>query len=89
MHACKYLNLRVKRIGERNGESYKDFSKTKKKKNTCRMSFITQFKIEVLRLLTVCRKVLGKIPARSGCSALHRVNPNKKNSIPLLLSNVT
>ena len=27
-----------------------------------RLSFITQFKIEILILLTHCRKVLGKMP---------------------------
>ena len=32
MCACKYLNQRVRRIGEKNGKSFKVVSKTKKKK---------------------------------------------------------
>ena len=35
----------------------------KKKKYTKRLSSITQFKIDFLLPLTVCRKVLGKMPA--------------------------
>ena len=34
MHVCKYLNQRVKRIGEQNEKSLKGFPKTKKKKKT-------------------------------------------------------
>ena len=30
----KYLNQRVKRIGEQNGKSFKGFPKTKRKKHT-------------------------------------------------------
>ena len=32
MHVCKYLNQRVKRIGEQNEKPLKGFPKTKKKK---------------------------------------------------------
>ena len=32
MHICKYLNQRVRRIGEQNGKSFEGFSKTKQKK---------------------------------------------------------
>ena len=60
MHVCKYLNQRVRRIGEQNGKSFKGVSKTKKKKHIKRLSFITQFKI--LPPFTGCRKVLGKMP---------------------------
>ena len=63
MHVCKYLNQRVKRIGEQNGKSFKGVSKTKKKKQHIkRLSFINQFKVEFLLLFTSCRKVLGKMP---------------------------
>ena len=36
MRVCKYLNQRVRRIGEQNGKSkgFKGFSKTKNKKET-------------------------------------------------------
>ena len=33
MCVCKYLNQRIRRIGENNGKSFKVVSKTKKKKN--------------------------------------------------------
>ena len=63
MLVCKYLNQRVRRIGEQNGKSFKGVSKTKKKKQHIkRLSFITQFKIEFLLPFTSCRKVLGKMP---------------------------
>ena len=61
MHFCKYLNLRVRRIGEHNGKFFNNFSK-EKKKNMKRLNFITQFKIEFLLSFLGCRKVLGKIP---------------------------
>ena len=32
MHFCKYLNLRVRRIGKNNGKFFNNFSKKKKKK---------------------------------------------------------
>ena len=32
MHFCKYLNLRVRRIGEHNGKFFNNFSKKKSKK---------------------------------------------------------
>ena len=32
MRVCKYLNQRVRRIGEYNGKSFSGISKTKKKK---------------------------------------------------------
>ena len=65
MHFCKYLNLRVRRIGKNNGKFFNNFSKKKKKKkkkNMKRLNFITQFKIEFLLSFSGCRKVLGKIP---------------------------
>ena len=63
MCVCKYLNQRPRRTGEKNGKSFKVFSKTKKKKqHVKRLSFITQFKIEFLLLFTGCRKMLGKMP---------------------------
>ena len=34
MCVCKYLNQTVRRIGEKNGKSFKAVSKTKKKKKT-------------------------------------------------------
>ena len=57
---CKYLNQRVRKIGEWSGEFFKGFSKTKK--HMKRLSFITQFKIAFLLPFTGCRKVLGKMP---------------------------
>ena len=64
MCVCKNLNQSIKRIGERNGKSFKGVSKTKKeKKHLKRLSFITQFNIEFLLLFTGCRKVLGKMRA--------------------------
>ena len=33
MRVCKYVNQKVRRIGEQNGKSFKGISKTKKKKN--------------------------------------------------------
>ena len=53
MRVCKYLNQRVRRIG-----CFKN--KTEKKKHMKRLSFITQFKIELLLPFTYWRKVLGK-----------------------------
>ena len=64
MSVCKYLNQRVKTIGEKNGKSFKVVSKTKtnKKKHLKKLSFITQLRIEFLLPFTSCRKVLGKMP---------------------------
>ena len=63
MCVCKYLNQRPRRTGEKNGKSFKVFSKTKKKKQHLEsLSFITQFKIEFLLTFTGCRKMLGKMP---------------------------
>ena len=63
MCVCKYLNQRVRKIGEQNGKYFKGVSKIKKrKKHVNRMSFITQFKIEFLLPFTGCKKVLGKMP---------------------------
>ena len=71
VRVSKYLNKRLRRIGERNGKSFKGVSNTKnkkrkpkrnkKKKHMKRFSFITQFKIEFLLLFTDYRKVLGKM----------------------------
>ena len=36
MRVCKYVNQKVRRIGEQNGKSFKGISKTKKKKKTRR-----------------------------------------------------
>ena len=55
MCVCKYLNQRVRRIGEKNGKSFKGVSKTKKKKTNEEIEFFLPF--------TGCRKVLGKMPA--------------------------
>ena len=66
MRVCKYLNQRVRRIGEKNGKLLNGASKTKqnkKKKHMKRLIFITQFKL--LLAFTGCRKVLGKVPGRS------------------------
>ena len=64
MCVCKNLNQSLKRIGERNGKSFKGVSKTKKeKKHLKRLSFITQFNIEFFLPFTGCRKVLGKMRA--------------------------
>ena len=52
MRVSKYLNQRLRRIGEQNGKSFKGVSNTKnkkknqnktKKKHMKRFSFITQF----------------------------------------------
>ena len=59
-----YVNQRVRRTGELNGKSFKGVSKTKKKKKMKRLTFITQFKIELLLPLTSCRNVLGKMPGQ-------------------------
>ena len=49
MRVCKYLKQRVRIIGEKNGQSFKVVSKTKKEKKHMKgLSFITQFKIEFL-----------------------------------------
>ena len=53
MRVCKYLNQRVRRIGEWNGKSFKEISEKKEKKHMKRLSFITQFKIEFLSPFTV------------------------------------
>ena len=39
MHVFKYLNQRVRKIGEYNGKSFKNVSKTKKKKANEEMEF--------------------------------------------------
>ena len=57
MRVCKYLNQRVRRIGEKNGKLFNGASKTKqnkiKKKHTKRLIFITQFKL--LLAFTGCK----------------------------------
>ena len=65
MRVCKYLNQRVRRRGKQVRNSFKGASKTKKKKNTQRLSFITQFKMEFLLPFTGCGKVLGKMPGKN------------------------
>ena len=58
------IKTKVRRIGEKNGKSFKGVSRTKKKKKHMkRLSFMTQFNIQFLLLFTGCRKVLGKMPA--------------------------
>ena len=59
MRVCKYLDQRVRRIGEYNRKSFSGISKTKKKKKN-RLSFITQFKIVFLLSFTSCRKMYRK-----------------------------
>ena len=54
-----YLNHRVKTKGERNGKSFTVF---KKKTFLKRLSFIAQFKIEILLPFTGCREALEKMP---------------------------
>ena len=68
MWGCKYLNQRVRRICERNRNSFKGFSKTnkqeKKKQEEIEFhNFITPFKIDFQIPFTGCRKVVGKMPA--------------------------
>ena len=52
------------------GNFWRVFSKIEKKKrkakqqNTKRLSFMTQFKTEILQPFTGCRKVLGKMPGQ-------------------------
>ena len=58
MHVRKYLNQRVRRIGESKGKSSKGFSK---KKHMKRLTFITQFNVDFLLSFTGCKKVLGKM----------------------------
>ena len=60
MRVCKYLNQRVRRIGEQNGKSFKGVSKTNKQTKP-------QFNIEFLLPFNGCRKVLGKMPALKFC----------------------
>ena len=62
MHVFKYQNQRIRRIGEKNGKSFKVVSKAKKKKKYMK-SFMTQFKIEFLLPFVDCKKMLGKMPA--------------------------
>ena len=57
MHVCKYLNQRVRRIGESYGKSFKGFSK----KEYQEIEFHNSVK-EFLLLVTGRRKVLGKMP---------------------------
>ena len=85
-HVCKYLNQRVTRISEKNGKSFKGVSKTKNKKKTHmkRLSFITQFKIEFLLLLTGWRKMLGKMPE---CDVLIYLNV-KNNFLRAFINSV-
>ena len=65
MRVCKYLNQRVRIVGEKNGKFFKGVSKTiKKKKHMQRLSFITQFMTDFLLPFTGCRKVFGKMPAQ-------------------------
>ena len=66
MDVCKYLNQRVRRIGEQNGKCFKGVLKTNKQKKTCTeiVKFITQFKIEFLLPFTGCRRVLGEMPSK-------------------------
>ena len=61
MHVFKYQNQRIRRIGEKNGKSFKVVSKAKKKKYM--KSFMTQFKIEFLLPFVDCKKMLGKMAA--------------------------
>ena len=56
---CMYLNQRVKTKCESNGKSFKVF---KKKTFLKRLSFIAQFKIEILLPFTGCREALEKMP---------------------------
>ena len=58
--------------------------KKKRKKNTKRLSFITQFKIEFLLPLTGCRKVLGKMP-ENGISFKRKLKTLKHFKILLKL----
>ena len=58
----KNLNQRVRRIGKKNGKSFKVVSKTKKGEKHLKGLIITQFKIEFLLPFTGCRKVLEKMP---------------------------
>ena len=63
---CLEVNQKI-RIGEKNRKSFKVVSKKKrkrkkKKKHLKGLSFITQFKIQILLPFTGCRKVLGKMP---------------------------
>ena len=64
-HGC---NQRVRRIGEKNGKPFNNFSKTNKKtkkttkKHIKSSSFITRFKIEFLLPFAGHRKVLGEMP---------------------------
>ena len=65
MRVCKYLNQRVRRIGELNKKYLRGVSKTKKKKKHMKkLIFITQSKIEFLLPFIGCRKVLGKMSDR-------------------------
>ena len=61
LYACLYVS-KPKTKENRWKESFKDVSKKKEKENMKSLSFITQFKIEFLLLLTYFRKVLGKMP---------------------------
>ena len=60
MRVCKYLNQRVRRIGEKNGKSFKSFLKKRKKdkKHMERLSFITESNNEFLLRLPVVEDCL-------------------------------
>ena len=61
MHVFKYQNQRIRRIGEKNGKSFKLVSKAKKKKYMKRI--MTHFKIDFFLPFVDCKKMLGKMPA--------------------------
>ena len=70
MPVSKYLNQRVRRIGEQNGKSFKGFPKKKEKKKKEKkqmkwLNYISQFKIDFLLTIACCTKVFGKMPANN------------------------
>ena len=70
MCVCKYLNQRVRIVGEIENLSRVFQKQKRKKKHMKGLSLRTQFKIEFLLLFTGCRKVLGKMAASNGVLVL-------------------
>ena len=63
MRVCKYLNQRVRRIGEKSGESFEGFFKKNKKTLIWRDWVSWLIQDWVFTTVSGCRKVLGRVPA--------------------------
>ena len=74
---CKYLNQRVRRIGEKNGKSFKGVLKTKKKKNTWR-DWVSE--LDSRLSFSYCLPVLGK------CSEKYLIYLKRKQSLATFIT---